>query len=391
MLRGLLAILICGCINTSEKPRDDTDIVDTDTDIDDTDEPAVDCAAISPDPAEVETWYDHSNPSLTDDLDELLPTATPASEEFDETLLEEAIAEYAALPYTWSLLVLRHGNLIVERYYHGADAATSNAVHSSSKSILSLLTGLAIEQGHLEGLDQPVAHILPEVFKGLEAEKQNITVRHLLTMTSGIRWSEDSTEYKIEDEENWLRAYLERSLDEPPGTYFEYSTGSTHLLGAAVAEATGTDLCTYAHQNILVPLQAEAERWQRDKQGYYSGGYGVYLTPRELARFGQMVANGGLWQGTQVVPSSFVEAAVSWHEDTGGRWGYGYLFWIWRPNKEDLSSAVAWGYGGQLVYIVAAHDLVVVTTTNTRDQDPDFDGMDLVRGIVAALPPGSAK
>ena len=340
------------------------------------------CASISADPATVSSFYE-DNPSYTDDTDDLLPTSSPQAAGFDPDALDQALVSYESLNYPWSVLILRNDTLVLERYYHGSDATTSNNVHSASKSILGLLVGIAVDQGDIDGIDQPVADILPELFANLSAKKKTITVGHLLTMTSGIRWTEDDSEYEIENQSDWLAAYLQAPLDHTPGEAFEYSTGSSHLLGAALAEATENSLCAFAHDKLLGPLSAEAEHWGMDPQGHYSGGYSVYLTPRELARFGTLVAAGGVWEDEQIVPTDWVESAQERHTDTGGVWGYGYGFWLWEPT--DIQTVIAWGYGGQLVHLVPEHDLIVVTTTNTRDYNPDFDGRSLVRDIVDAL------
>ena len=138
--------------------------------------------------------------------------------------------------------------------------------------------------------------------------------------------------------------------------------------------------CQYAHQALLGPLGNVAEHWGRDPQGYFSGGCNVYMTPRELARFGLLVGDGGQWRGAQLIPADWVDAAVSAQADAGYGYSYGYLFWL--TTIRGHAVAIAWGWGGQLVYVVRDLDLVVVFTTNTRDFAPDYDGFDILRDHV---------
>ncbi|MCB9674851.1 MAG: serine hydrolase [Alphaproteobacteria bacterium] len=331
-----------------------------------------DCDSIATPLAQPPSFYE-ANPTLAEigDLPDL-PEGTPAAHGLDPAGLEAAAAELDALPYVESLLVLRDGVLVFERYLHGAAATDSHNVHSASKSVLAMLVGIAIDDGVL-ALDTPVAGLLP----GTLDPTRGITVEHLLTMTAGLAWEEDVTEYALESEPDWVAAIGALPQATPPGSTFAYSTGQSHLLGAALAEATGEDLCTFAHRRLLGPLGIDAERWGRDPQGFFSGGYNLYLSPRELARFGQLVLDRGAADGVALVPPAWVDDATRpWVEDGGG-WWYGYQYWLWRGGSPDVD--IAWGYGGQLVYTIPAERLVVVITTDTGDHDPDYDGLELVR------------
>jgi CubicO group peptidase (beta-lactamase class C family) len=345
-------------------------------------EPAVSvsetCRALGPDPATVTTFY-QDNPTYLDAQGPILETAAPEQVGMSASQLEVAAARIAAEPFTWSLIVLRHERVVLERYFNGASAQSSNNVHSSSKSMLGALVGTAIDAGLL-GLDQPVAEIIPSHFEGLDQAKHAITVRHLLTMTAGLRWTEDVSEYELQQQADWARAYLALPLDHEPGTTFEYSTGASHLLGIALAHATGESLCDYAHGALFNPLSVTAEHWGRDPKGYYAGGYNLYLTARELARFGQLIVG----DGQAVVPSKWVASSIDWHADGGDGYGYGLLWWLWRP--DELEVAVAWGFGGQLIYMIPEHDLVVVVTTNTHDYEPDYEAHEVVlEDVVGAI------
>ncbi len=337
------------------------------------------CEAIATPPADPPTFYEANDTLPETGEPPALPEADPADEGLDAALLDEAAAELRDLPFTWSFLVMRHGRLVFERYFHGASATDANAVHSASKSVVGLLAGVAAGEGLLDP-DQPVAELLPELFAGADEAKRGITVRHLLTMTAGFAWEEDVTEYAIQEEPDWLAAIVALPLADDPGTRFNYATAQSHLLGAAIAAAAGESLCDYAHDRIFDAIGVEVERWGRDPQGWFTGGFDVTMTPRELAAFGQLVLDDGAVDGEPVVPADWVAEATEEQVGVGGRWFYGYDFWLWRPGEARMD--IAWGYGGQLVYVLPDEDMVVVITTNTRAGDPeatdDYDGTDLV-------------
>ena len=269
-----------------------------------------------------------------------------------------------------------------ERYYHGSAKNQSNNVHSASKSVWGAAIGVAINQGRIPGVDATIASILPSRYVAvMSPETSTITVRDLLTMTSGSQWEEDETETQIQRTPDWIAATLKLPRALRPGTLFNYSTGDTHLSSAVLASATGTTACEFIHQHLLAPLGVVAEHWGRDPQGYFSGGYNFYMTPRELAKFGLLYLDGGRWRGTQVVPAAWVEASMTTQVDADAPYSYGYDFWL-----RDIAGhhvAMAWGFGGQMMYIIKDLDLVVVMTTNTGDFSQDsFNGLSIIEDDV---------
>lgn len=344
---------------------------------------AVDCDTLHELPDGVPHTFYETNPTFQEPVDDQdwWTYGEPADQGMDSASLEAAVEELEALPYITSFIVMRHEVIVLERYLHGKQALDSDAVHSSSKSILADVVGLAHEQGHLPDLDQPVAEILPDYFDDVgDDRKLEYTVRHLLTMTAGFRWVEDETEYSIDDSDDWLQAIVDLPMVADPGTTFEYSTGQTHLASAVLTATTGMSTCEYAHRHLLEPIGITAEHWGRDPQGLFHGGCNLYLTPRELLRFGLLHLRDGDWEGEQIVPSDWIHDTEAWHTGFGDGWGYGYWFWLTRIQGHDV--AIAWGYGGQLVYLIRDLDLVVVITTNTRDYVPDYDGTPLLRDYV---------
>jgi CubicO group peptidase (beta-lactamase class C family) len=343
---------------------------------------AFDCGTIQG-PLSTNRFYE-DNPTYTDPVDDSASwtISTPESQGMDSSGLERASTALADLPYTWSFLVIRRDALVFERYYHGSAKNQSNNVHSASKSIWGAAIGIAIDQGRIPSADATIATTLPARYgSAMSPETRTITVRDLLTMTSGSHWNEDTTETEIQQTPDWVAATLQLPRAATPGTLFNYSTGDTHLSSAVLASATQTTACEFTHKNLLAPLGVVAEHWGRDPQGYFSGGYNFYATPRELAKFGLLYLHDGRWNGTQLVPAAWVEASMTNQVDAGAPYSYGYDFWL-----RDIAGhhvAMAWGSGGQMIYIVKDLDLVVVMTTNTRDFTQDsFNGLSIIEDHV---------
>jgi CubicO group peptidase (beta-lactamase class C family) len=343
---------------------------------------AFDCGKIQG-PKSKNSFYE-DNPTYIDPVDDSASwkISAPEAQGMSSSGLERASTAIAALPYTSSFLVIRHGSLVFERYYHGSAKNQSNNVHSASKSIWGAAFGIAIDQGRIPGADATIASILPSRYVGMmSAETKTIKVRDLLTMTSGIRWQEDASENWIERTSDWVGAILKLPRAAKPGAKFNYSTGDTHLSSAVLTSAIGTTACEFTHRNLLAPMGVVAEHWGRDPQGYFSGGYNFYVTPRELAKFGLLYLQEGRWNGRQLVPAAWVRTSMTKQVDAGAPYGFGHGFWL-----RDIAGhqvAMAWGFGGQMIYIVKDLDLVVVMTTNTRkfDQD-DFNGLSIVKDNV---------
>ncbi|MGZ3731595.1 MAG: serine hydrolase domain-containing protein [Bdellovibrionota bacterium] len=311
-------------------------------------------------------FYEH-NPTYRDPVndDATWCFASPASMGLRPAPLEEAASLFGEEPYSFSLLVVRHDKLVFERYFHGADSRASNNVHSASKSILSAAVGIAVARGVLKGTS--LRTYLPETPRG-------VTLRQLLSMTSGISWQEDKTELQIEKEPDWVAAILARGFS---GHRFNYSTGNTHLLSAALGAASGVSLETFTRRNLFTPLGIDSEHWGADPQGVSSGGFNVYLTARELAKFGRLYLREGKWNGKQLVPRAWVRASLRKHTHAHDGYDYGYGWWLRKIRGVPVK--MAWGYGGQMLFLVPSLDMAVVMTTNTAKFSPEFDGVELMR------------
>ncbi len=334
------------------------------------------CAAFIPDPSDefftpVDVSYDDPTP-----LD--WPTGTPAEVGLDEELLEAAADNVALSADVRSLLVVRHGKLVFERYFNGSDAGEANTIASASKSILSVATGIAIDEGLLE-LDSRIDTFLPRDLVGAHGD---LTTENLLTMSGGLAMSEDPqyvadvSPSDLPGEPSFIRAVLKRDSVAPAGTEFAYSTGLTQVLAAVLTEATGRSLCAYVADRLLGPLGVDVEKWWVEPDGYFAGGHSVFITPREMARFGQFVLQHGTWDGQQLVPAAWLDRSLAERWDLGCRpglgahQGYGFLWWLYDPDGFQVWNAS--GYGGQEVWIAPDLDLLIVVTHDaSRVGQPD--------------------
>ncbi|GGK25574.1 serine hydrolase [Pilimelia terevasa] len=323
---------------------------------------ALDCAAVGE--RQGRSFYDRGRP-LEDPREDSADwaAAAPGDVGLDAGGVEAAgdwLAEQRGLR---SMVLVRHGKLAYERYFRDGAREQSNNVHSASKSILQAVTGIAVAQGKIKSLDAPLSAYLPQYAPAGSAAGA-ITVGQLLSMSSGLRWREDETEEQIEAADDWVGAIL--ALPRTADAGFTYSTGNTHVLSAVLAAATGMSTCAYADQVLFTPLGIAPERWIQDPQGVYAGGYNMYLTARELARFGQLYLADGVWGGNQVVPKDTVAQSRTVTATRVRQPGFQYASGWWATEVAGHPVQLAWGFGGQYVAVVRDLDLVVTTTQNTQ-------------------------
>lgn len=282
----------------------------------------------------------------------------------DGARLDTLFARAAELPRLRGLLVAEEGVLLREAYFNGASAARAANVKSVSKSIISALVGIAIAEGHLEGLDQPIAPFFPEhVPAGADPRLAEVTIGDLLSMQAGLEPTSFGNYGEWVSSRNWVRYVLTRPFADDPGGSMQYSTGSTHLLSAILTQATGMSTLAYAREKLGRPLGIEIPAWTRDPQGIYFGGNEMHLRPRDLLRFAELYRNGGRHEGVQIVPEAWVRD--SWAPRTQSRFNshrYGLGWWIRRSGAHDVY--FAWGYGGQYAFIIPDLELTLVTLSD---------------------------
>ena len=265
-----------------------------------------------------------------------------------------------------SVLVSVAGEVIEEHYFNGASARRPANLKSASKSIVSILVGIAIDQKYLAGVDQRIAGFFPRYFVETgDDDKAAITIEDLLSMRSGLESTSSRNYGAWVQSRDWVRYVLSRPLVAEPGSRMIYSTGSTHLLSAILTKVTGMSTLEFARKHLAGPLGISLPAWMRDPQGIYFGRNGMLLAPRDMAKIGELYLQGGALDGRRIVPERWVEASFTprGRSRFSGR-QYGYGWWIRQLAGRDVY--YAWGYGGQFIFIVPDLELVVVITSSAE-------------------------
>jgi CubicO group peptidase (beta-lactamase class C family) len=281
---------------------------------------------------------------------------------------------------TLGYLIVQNGKLLHEQYLNAHDETRISGLFSVTKSIVSLLIGIALEEGAISSLDQPVAAFVPAFKTG---GRDTITIHHLLTMNSGLRWDESyalgssvANAY-LSDDVGTLVSKLEP--ERAPGTRWVYSSGDTQLLGLVLEAATKRTLSAYLQDKLWRPLGAEREAlWNLDRtDGREKAFCCLTTTARDLARFGQLVLQNGAWNGQQLVSKAYLEAATRAVPNSDG--AYGFQFWLSEYKKLRLVMMV--GILGQYVIVIPEKNAVIVRL-GERD---DWRGTDFNAYMDAAL------
>ncbi|NIK78045.1 CubicO group peptidase (beta-lactamase class C family) [Paenibacillus castaneae] len=271
-------------------------------------------------------------------------------------------------PSMYSLLIVKDAQLVFERYRSGAAFSSAFSIKSITKSIMNALVGIAIRDGLIQSVDQYIVDIIPESELPVEMLKNlnGLQIRHLLSMTHGLEIEENSAEMlEIWRSPSWLQSILEIPLSSKPGERFQYCTCSTHLLSAIISKVTNVPASYYASRMLFWPLGIPVPLyWESDPQGINWGGTNMFLTPRILARFGQLYLADGVWNGQRILPSGWVDESLTYKSEGWSNYAqYGYLWWI--STCEGIDYAFASGYGGQYVYVIPSLKSIIVLTANS--------------------------
>ncbi len=287
------------------------------------------------------------------------------------------------------VVVVRHGALVYEHYFadgttYGPD--TLHGVKSVTKSVVGLLVGIAVDRGWLKSIDDRLSSYVPDDADLQTQGKDTITLRDLLTMTSGLNWPEVAIPYRdpsnIETRKNMAlnpyRFILAQPLAETPGTMWNYNSGGVELLGDVLMKVSHESLDKFAQQVLFDPLGITHQAWLSSPGGKLMASGGLWLRPRDMAKIGQLVLNHGNWNGQQIVSAQWISDMVAPHVPlpseyrSGGPYpgytgsAYGYLWWLGRLKTPDRS--IDWiagvGWGGQRLYVVPSLDLVIAVTAS---------------------------
>ncbi|MDW3209656.1 MAG: serine hydrolase [Reichenbachiella sp.] len=333
----------------------------------------------------------HSEPEI--------PLLSPTEVGIDTAILNDLTKKIRSqfYPNIHSLLVIKDGSLIYEKYFSGSDQnygndigivhhtdTTLHDVRSISKSIVSACIGIAIDQKIIKGVDQKIADFFPEI--EFNEEKSQWTIEHFLTMTTGLAWNEDvpynnpeNDEIQMTYSENPVTYVLSKLLDDSPGVNFNYNGGATQVLAEIIERSSNTTLDRFVNEHLFLPLGIEKFEW--NKYSAYNGAdefaapSGLRITSRDLLKIGLLYRNKGKWNNEHVLSAEWVNKSftqkVAFPSDvTEFNDGYGYQFWMW-PDiiiGKDIRIVAANGNGDQNIYWDLENDLIVVTTAGNYNK-----------------------
>ncbi|MDZ7807725.1 MAG: serine hydrolase [Gracilimonas sp.] len=235
-------------------------------------------------------------------------------------------------------------------------------IKSASKSIITLLVGIAVDRGDIS-IDETLGDHFPEYFASEpNTRKESITIRNMLSMQSGLETTSFYNYGRWVISDDWVEFQLDQPLEEEPGGKMVYSTGISHLLSVVITKATDMSTKAFAEKYLFGPLNIQVGGWDRDPQGYYMGGNNMALTPLDLMKIGQLMLNGGSWNDEQIVSKEWVrDSFQTYTRSNFNPYDYGYMWWIRSVAGYDVY--FAWGFGGQYIYIIPELNSVAVITS----------------------------
>lgn len=362
------------------------------------------------------------------------PTATPKSVGIDEKALAAFDAEIASGKFgnMDGLTIIRHGKLVFEKRYaqdydkiYGAQAKRESPLNphdpsgpynyygswwhpwyqrgelhtlqSVSKTITSIIFGVARTRGDIPDIDTPVMKYFDESkIANVDERKRRMTIRHLLTMSAGIDWNESipysdpkNTGIAMEASSDWVQFTINRPMAHEPGKKFEYSSGATQILAHVFRVATGTDIEDYAVRHLFTPLGIKQFYWKRSPSGLVDAEGGIYLRPRDLAKLWDLFLKNGKWEGKQIVSPEWVKDSLTPHLDLGPNAKYGLKWWLYPYGKDN--KMLAWsgnGFGGQFPVVLPEYDLVAVFNAWNVDPGPALRSREAIARLVGMIAVG---
>ncbi|HEQ97916.1 MAG TPA: class C beta-lactamase-related serine hydrolase [candidate division Zixibacteria bacterium] len=307
-------------------------------------------------------------------------TAPPEEYGFDPDLLD-TLTEHLTSGYlgrVTSVLIVRDKYLIYEEYFRGNDRNDAVSIYSCTKSISSALLGIAIGEGHIPGAD---AHLLdyledydcypPTMMDSLGRE--SLTIEHMLTMTAGFAWDEFSYPYgsvhnsytQMVATDDWIQFTLDQPMTSKPGNTFAYNTGLSGFMAIVLEKSTGQSVESYAREKLFDPIGIGTCTWRYDPKGNPVTGNGIRMKPRDMAKFGWLYSQNGVWDGDTIVPNWWVEESLKPYTEFGDGRAYGYQWWmatVTDGQENSFYMPYAMGWGGQHIFVPPVLNLVIVVT-----------------------------
>ena len=286
-----------------------------------------------------------------------------------KALMQHILNGHEAVKNIHSVLLVKDGRLALEEYFYGTHRNHMHQIQSDTKSVISILMGIAVDKGFIKNVDQPILDFFPDKTPAnLNADKRAITIQHLLMMAPGLQ-CRDSYRYgwrgifEMRKSVDWTQFMLDLPMAEAPGTRFEYCNGASFLLSAIIQKATRMNTLEFAEKHLFSHLGITDLRWPANPQGITIGWADLRLKPRDMAKIGYMMLRGGSWRGQQIVSRSWVNESTQPHIKAGG-YEYGYQWWRGNAiiDNRAIEALWAWGHGGQFIFVLPVLDLVAVFT-----------------------------
>lgn len=337
---------------------------------------------------EEDSGYTYEIPSLTSDGWEV---GSSNEVGLDAAQLTEMVS-YLASRYVHnihSIVIVKNDKLVFEKYFEGYlysnnppgsngefiqyDRETDHFLASVSKSVTSVIFGAALRAGFIENVDALLVDVLPEYEQVLIGEKADITLKHLLCMSSGLHWDEWSIPYDdpandvaaLFNEDDPIEYILSKQMTNSPGDEFHYNSGGTNVLGAVIEKETGMSLLNFGNEYLFDPLNMQGGLWELMAGGYYFASGGIYLRPRELTKIGYLFLNEGSWDNTQIITEEWISESTSAHIQTDDLIpqsdSYGYQWWImdFFANNQTYECFFAAGWGDQYMFIFPDQEMII--------------------------------
>ena len=292
-------------------------------------------------------------------------SAVPEEQGMSSAALAELV-DFGALNAMDSMLIVRHGKVVLDASYAPFKPGMKHAVNSVTKGVVGTLAAIAFKEGVLGPLDAPVMSFFPgRKIANLDANKKAMTLQSLLDSTSGLSWREPLSDeppesmLQMERSPDWVGFVLDRPMSQAPAVSFNYDSGTWHLVSAIVAKQSGVDTLAYAKQKLFAPLGIADVTWRRDPQGVPIGGYGLYMQPRDMAKIGYLYLHRGEWAGRQLLPRDWVDKVFNPQVEMRlGTFRYANGWWT-IPEKR---AHMAVGFLRQLIVVLPDIDTVAVVT-----------------------------
>lgn len=294
--------------------------------------------------------------------------STPEAQGVASSALVELV-DFGAKSEMDSLLVVRHGRIVAEAYYAPFRFGLRHLVNSVTKAVVGTLAGIAVQSGEIASVDEPILESFRwRTIANAEGSKRQLKIAHLLDMTSGLDWNEPlsaappETMLQMERSGDWVGFVLDRPMAHAPGTTFNYNSGDWHLVSAILARKTGVDTLDYARRTLFAPLGIGDATWRADPQGIRTGGYGLSLQPRDMAKIGYLYLHRGRWAGQRIVAEAWADrvfhAPVDMLLGSSPPFRYANGWWA----IPDRHAVLAVGFLRQLIIVLPDADVVAVVT-----------------------------